>query len=250
MFALNGKIALVTGGSRSLGAGICESLGRAGAQVAVNCLRNAAAADSVVERVRAAGGKAAAFQADVTDEGDVAHLVDTVCRQFGSLDILVINATCDQETKPFAEQAWADYQQMIDFFIKSPFLLTKAVLPGMKQHGWGRIINIGSEVVELGNPEFGHYVGAKGAQLALTRSYAREFAEWGITVNLVAPGWIPVERTAHWPPEMFAAYQAGVPMKRQGTPADIGAAVTFLASPEANFITGQKIAVNGGNTLS
>jgi len=134
--------------------------------------------------------------------------------------------------------------------VKSPLLLLKQVLPGMKQRGFGRIVNIGSEVVELGNPRFANYVSAKAAQLGLTRSWALELASSGITVNLVAPGWIPTERHAAATPAEIAAYTAGVPMKRMGTPEDIARLVAFLASPGAGFITGQKFAVNGANTLA
>ena len=128
-------------------------------------------------------------------------------------------------------------------------LFTKAVLPGMKSRRNGRIIQIGSEAFEKGMPKFSNYVSAKGAQLGLTRSWALELAEWGITVNLVAPGWIPTERHAADTEESKRAYADGVPMKHMGVPADIAGAVAFLASDAAGFITGQKISVNGGNTL-
>jgi 3-oxoacyl-[acyl-carrier protein] reductase len=119
----------------------------------------------------------------------------------------------------------------------------------MKRRRFGRIINIGSEVVELGNPRFANYVAAKAAQLGLTRSWARELAATGITVNLVAPGWIPTERHADATQEELDAYAASVPMKRMGVPQDVAKAVAFLASADAGFITGQKFSVNGGNTL-
>lgn len=250
MFDLNSKTALVTGGSRSLGAGICECLGKAGANVAVNYVSNSAAAEMVVNKITSNGGKADKFHADVTVETEVCALVNKIRDRFGSLDIVVINATCLQEKKPIEEQSWKDYEDMIRFFIKSPFLLMKNVVGDMKSKSYGRIINICSEVFELGDTEYAHYVSAKGAQLGMTRSWARELAEFGITVNAVSPGWTPVERTADWPQELFDQYTAGVPMKRQGIPADVGSTVTFLASDEANFITGQKISVNGGNTLA
>src|SRR5262249_12631189 len=137
----------------------------------------------------------------------------------------------------------------LEFFVKSPLLLVKAVLGPMKERRYGRIINIGSEVFERGVPEVSNYVSAKGAQLGLTRSWAMELAQWGITVNLGAPGLIPTERHAGDPKSMKDAYAAAVPMKHMGQPEDVGAAVAFLASDGAGFITGQKLSVNGGNTL-
>jgi 3-oxoacyl-[acyl-carrier protein] reductase len=119
----------------------------------------------------------------------------------------------------------------------------------MKATRAGRVIMIGSEVVDLGNANFSSYIAAKAAMIGLTRAWATEFGPWGITVNLVAPGWIPVERHAATPAETLAAYARGVPLGRQGVPTDIGEVVAFLASNSANFITGQCLNVNGGNTF-
>lgn len=120
----------------------------------------------------------------------------------------------------------------------------------MRETGYGRVINVGSEVVALGNPEFGHYVAAKAAMHGLTRSWARELGPDGITVNTVEPGWIRVERHSDVDEEEFADYTAGVLLNHLGAPADIAAIVSFLASPEAGFITGQRFAVNGGKTMT
>jgi 3-oxoacyl-[acyl-carrier protein] reductase len=147
------------------------------------------------------------------------------------------------------QQTWQAYLDQLEFFVKSPLLVLQAVLHGMRARGFGRIIQIGSEVVEAGNPRFANYVAAKAAQLGQTRSWARELAESGITVNLVAPGWIPTERHANDSEADKRAYAQAVPMRRMGVPEEVGAAVAFLASDAAGFITGQKISVNGGNTL-
>ena len=145
MFDLKGKTALVTGGSRGLGAGICECLGKAGANVAVNYFNNADAADEVVSKIISQNGSAEKFKADITSEDEVKYLVRCVRERFGSVDIVVVNATCLQVTKPLEMQTWDDYQAMIDFFIKSPFLLMKEVVGDMKAKGYGRFINICSE---------------------------------------------------------------------------------------------------------
>lgn len=246
---LTNRVALVTGASRGLGESIAVKLGACGAKVAVNYFASPEKAERVVELVRKAGGEAAAFRADVREEGEVARLVQEVQGRLGPVDILVPNATGPQPFIPIEKLSWRICLDQLEFFVKSPVLLAKAVVPGMKQRKYGRIINIGSEVLEKGVPEFSNYVSAKGAQLGLTRSWAMELATFGITVNLVSPGWIPTERHKDDPDETKKAYAAAVPMKRMGVPDDIGAAVAFLASDEANFITGQKLSVNGGNSL-
>jgi 3-oxoacyl-[acyl-carrier protein] reductase len=249
-FDLTGRVALVTGASRGLGAAIAARLGRCGAGVAVNYFGSPDKARRVVEEIRRTGGKAEAFQADVRDDKEVARLAEQVRGSLGPIDILVINATGPQPFLPIEKQTWRDYLNQLEFFVKSPLLLVQQVLPEMKRRRWGRIIHIGSEVFERGVPEFSNYVSAKGAQLGLTRSWAMELAPWQITVNLVAPGWIPTERHANDPQALKDAYAAAVPMQRMGKAEDVGAAVAFLASEEANFITGQKLSVNGGNSLA
>lgn len=246
---LSRRVALVTGASRGLGESIAVTLGACGAKVAVNYFASPEKAQRVLERVRQAGGEAEAFRADVRDEGEVARLVQEVQGRFGPIDILVPNATGPQPFVPLEKLTWRICLDQLEFFVKSPLLLAQAVVPGMKQRKYGRIINIGSEVLEKGVPEFSNYVSAKGAQLGLTRSWAMELAAHGITVNLVSPGWIPTERHKDDPDDLKKAYAAAVPMRRMGVPDDVGAAVAFLASDEANFITGQKISVNGGNSL-
>jgi len=246
---LSGKVALVTGASRGLGEAMARSLGDRGAKVAVNYFGSPEKAGRVAEAIRKAGAEADIFQADVRDEAQVTRLVADVTKRFGPIDILVINATGPQPFIPVEELTWRTCLDQLEFFVKSPVLLTQAVIGSMKARRYGRIIQIGSEVFEMGVPRFSNYVSAKGAQLGLTRSWAREFAEWGITVNLVAPGWIPTERHVDDSQESKDAYAAAVPMKHMGDPQDIGETVAFLATEGAKFITGQKISVNGGNSL-
>jgi 3-oxoacyl-[acyl-carrier protein] reductase len=249
-YDLSKRVALVTGASRGLGEAIAVKLGECGAKVAVNYFASPEKAEHVVEQIEKAGGDAVAIKADVRDEEQVARLVKETEARFGApIDIVVPNGTGPQPFIPIEKLTWRACLDQLEFFVKSPVLLAKAVVPGMKQRRWGRIINIGSEVFEKGVPEFSNYVSAKGAQLGLTRSWAMELAAFGITVNLVAPGWIPTERHKDDSEESKRAYAAAVPMKRMGVPDDIGNTVAFLASEEANFITGQKISVNGGNSL-
>src|SRR2546430_2538007 len=166
---LQGKVCLVTGASRGLGAAIALSLGRRGAKVAVNYFASPDKARRVCEQVRQAGGQAEAFPADVRDEAAVTALVAAVVKRFGPVDVLVINGTGPQPFIKIEDLTWRDCLDMLEFFVKSPVLLVQAVVGPMKERRSGRIINIGSEVFERGVPEFSNYVSAKGAQLGLTR---------------------------------------------------------------------------------
>ena len=249
MHALNGRVALVTGASRGLGAAIAQNLASDGAAVAVNYFNNGDRAERMAAAIRADGGKALAVGGDVREEAAVAAMVERVTRELGPIDILVINATGPQPMLPIEQLSWRIMLDQLEFFVKSPMLLVQAVVPGMKQRRRGRIINIGSEVFEKGLPRFSNYVSAKGAQLGLTRSWAMELAEWGITVNHVSPGWIPTERHDDVPQDAKDGYAARVPLRRMGVPEDVAEAVAFLASDSAAFITGQKLSVNGGNSF-
>ena len=247
---LNGRVALVTGASRGLGAAIARKLAARGAKVAINYFGSADKAQSLVATINGQGGSAAAFKADVRDETEVAAMIAAIAKSLGPVDIVVPNATGPQPNVKLEDLTWRHCLDQLEFFVKSPLLLTKAVLPGMKARKWGRIVQIGSEVFEKGVPEFSNYVSAKGAQLGLTRSWAMELAPHGITVNLVAPGWIPTERHVGDSQALKDSYAAGVPMKHMGEADDIAEAVAYLASDGAKFVTGQKISVNGGNSLA
>ena len=246
---LSDRVALVTGASRGLGAAIALKLGACGAQVAVNYFGSEEKARHVASEIRAQRGHAMPVHADVRDESQVHEMVKEVETRFGPIDILVINATGPQPFVKIEDLTWQTCLDQLEFFVKSPVILTQAVLGKMKQKRRGRIIHIASEVFGKGVPQFSQYVAAKGAQLGLMRSWAMELAPWQITVNAVSPGWVPTERHANDPQEAKDAYAATVPMKRMGVPPDVAEAVAFLASDGANFITGQDISVNGGNTF-
>jgi len=247
--SLEGRVAIVTGSSKGLGKAMAIALGEAGARVVVNYYNGKEQAEQTCEELRERGVQAILGRADVTNERQVNKLVADTEKKLGKPDILVLNATPDQPQKPIEKYDWAFYQSMLDFFVKSPYLMTRAVLPSMKRRKWGRIINIGSEVFRRGVPNFSAYVAAKGAQAGWTRSMASELAPWNITVNMVSPGWIPVERHDKDPKALKDGYKALIPMRRWGVPGDVGGIISFLASDQAAFITGQDVAVNGGMTV-
>lgn len=228
---------------------MAKCLAEAGLSVAVNYFKNGDRATQACKELTARGLRAQAFGADVRSADEISRLVSEVQTSLGPIEVIVVNATGHQPFLPIEEQTWQSYLDQLEFFLKSPLLLLQAVLPGMKQRGFGRVIQIGSEVVELGNPRFANYVAAKAAQLGQTRSWARELGPEGITVNLVAPGWIPTERALDATQAEKQNYASNVPLRRMGIPDEVGRVVAFLASDEAGFINGQKISVNGGNTL-
>jgi 3-oxoacyl-[acyl-carrier protein] reductase len=242
------RVALVTGSSRGLGRAIAQRLARDGLAVAVNGV-DEDEAFRVAAAIRDDDGTAEAFIADVTDEGQAAGLVAAIDASLGPVGVLVLNATGPQPTAPLAEVTWPDHLAMLEFFVKSPVLLGRAVLPAMLAAHYGRIINIDSEVADLPPPGSSHYATAKSAQKGLARAWARELAHLGITVNSVAPGFIPVERHADLPPQVLEDYRATVPAGHMGTPDDIAHAVSFFSSEGAGFITGQRIVVDGGRSL-
>jgi 3-oxoacyl-[acyl-carrier protein] reductase len=243
------KVALVTGASRGLGAVIARELANAGWGVAVNYANDTQGAEKVVDALRQRGGHAYAAQFSVIDKAQLAGGLEAIRAALGPVDLIVNNATGPQPEMPLMEQSWRTYLDQLEFFVKAPLELLQAVLPDWRARKSGRVINIGSEIAELGNPNFGNYASAKGAMLSMTRSWARELAPEGITVNLVAPGWIPVERHADAPQQAMDNYLGQTPLSHFGKPEDIAHAVAFFASSKADFITGQKLAINGGRTL-
>jgi 3-oxoacyl-[acyl-carrier protein] reductase len=247
-FSLKNRVALVTGSSTGLGKAIAAGLGKAGARVAVNYQNNAERAQKTFADMQKAGVEGMLVRGDVTNPEDVDRMIAEIANTLGPVDIAVLNATPAQPQKAFEEYDWAFFQQMLDFFVKSPYLVTRACLPHMKAQRWGRIINIGSEVVARAVSPFTAYVAAKGAQTGFHRSLASELAPWNITVNMIAPGWIPVERHENDPEDLKEGYRRLIPMGRWGVPDDVAGAAVFLASEAAGFVTGQNLHINGGMT--
>jgi 3-oxoacyl-[acyl-carrier protein] reductase len=248
-FRLDGRVALVTGSTRGLGKQIALALAQAGARTAMNYANDHSTAMAAFADLQSVSQESCIVRGDVTDPASVERMCREVADTLGPIDILVVNATCAQPELPFEEYDWEFFQSMLDFFVKSPVLLMKSCLPHMKEQRWGRIVHITSEVLALAAAPFSAYVAAKGGQTGLALSTARELAGSGITVNMVAPGWIPVERHAHHTQEQLNGYREKVPAGRLGTPNDVAPTVVYLASDESRFVTGQTLAVNGGNTV-
>ena len=247
-FSLDGHVALVTGSSTGLGKITARNLAAAGAKVAVNYANNQERAEASFAEFEASGGVGMLVQADATCEVEVDRMFNEIEANLGPVDIIVPNATPDQPLLPIEEYDWEFYQSMLNFFIKSPYLLARRALPQMKAKKWGRIINITSEVYHTSVAPFSAYVAAKGGQIGWSRSMATELAPFGITVNMVSPGWIPVERHEKDAQEDKDAYLATIPMNRWGVPKDVADAVLYYASEEAAFVTGQTLCVNGGRS--
>lgn len=239
-------VVVVTGASRGLGAAIALHLAADGWSVAVNYLRGREGAESVVERIRQRGGTAVAVGADVVSEDGVAGLVAEVTETLGPLTAVVANATGPQPEVGIDDLTWQAHLDQLEFFVKSPTLLVRAALPSMRAAGGGRVVLIGSDLADRAAPLMSAYVAAKSAQVGLTKVWAKELGPDNITVNLVQPGWIPVERHAGID---SAAYAAEVPLRRMGTPDDVAAMVAHLASDAGGFVTGQRITVNGGHVI-
>lgn len=243
--SLSGRRALVTGAATGIGRATALQLAQAGAHVVVNHLRQAEAAQAVVQAIESAGGQAMAIDADVSVDSEVQRLV----AQAGEVHILVNNAGIIQE-KPFLDTTEADWDRMLGVDLKSVFLTSRAVLPGMVARGGGVIVNLASDLGILGRENYAPYCAAKAGVIGLTRSLAREFAPHGIRVNAIAPG--PVNTAMVSLESMSAEWmekELAIPQHRVAEPEEIAATALFLASDLSRFYCGQVLGPNGGSVM-
>ena len=241
---LTGRTALVTGSTRGIGRAIAETLTAAGARVAV-VGRDAARAE---EAAAAIGGGAIGFACDVADPASVTALVEQVEKAFGQIDILVNNAGLTRDNILFRIKD-DDWDAVLDANLRGAFVAIRAVARGMMKRRWGRIINIASVVGITGNKGQSNYAASKAGLIGLTKSVAKELGSRNILVNAVAPGYIETDMTAAMTNEARTALFGMIPLERLGTPSDIAATVTFLASEHASYITGQVLVVDGGMVM-
>lgn len=239
------KVALVTGSSSGIGAAIAKELAAGQAKVALHYRGNADGAEQIAGEIRAQGGVCAIYKADVSDATQAAELIKQVQTDLGSLDILVNNAGVTRDTLLMSMKE-DDWDTVINTNLKSVYAVSKAALRGMLRSRWGRIINISSVVGLMGQAGQANYAASKAGIIGFSKSLAREVASRNITVNVVAPGFIPTALTGVLSEEQRSAIISNTPIGRMGTPEEIAWAVAFLAAERSGFITGQVLTVDGG----
>ena len=243
---LKDKVALITGAAGGIGEATARRFAAEGARVAVNDA-NAAGAEKVAQQIQGAGGQATAVPGDVTRRAEVEAMVGRVMAAWGRVDILVNNAGIyrDAMAAKMTEEQW---DQVLGVNLKGSFLCAQAVLPGMRERGWGRVVNT-SSIGALGNIGQANYAASKAGVIGLTKTLALEYAKYGVTVNCVAPGATMTAMVAGIPDNIRAKIIEKIPMARIASPEEIANAHCFLASEEASFITGQVLFVDGGMSV-
>ena len=247
MGRLDSKVAIVTGGARNIGAVYARALAAEGARVVVADVLDGA---DTARAIRDGGGQAVSVEVDVSREDDTLRMTETAMDAFGRIDVLVNNAAIylSINRRPFYEISAEEWDRVTAVNIKGVFLCAKAVFPHMRDQGGGKIINISSNTIMAGTPDFLHYIASKSALVGMTRSMARELGTHGINVNAIAPGLVEHEGQTV-PGEISASRVRARSIQRRQTPEDLTGALLYLASPDSDFVTGQTLVVDGGDLL-
>lgn len=245
MFRLDGRVALVTGGSRGIGRAISQTLAAAGAEVFVNYAKGEVAARECCEAIRTAGGKSETIGFDVADSKAIDEAVTKIAKDKGRLDVVVSNAGISVDALLLRLKD-EDLERVLAVNLKGAIALARSAIKPMMRARWGRIVFVSSVVGEMGNAGQTAYAATKAALLGVTKSIAKEYASRNVTVNAITPGFIETDMTASLPAEAKKAMLDATPLGRIGTPADVAAAALYLCSEEAGFVTGQVLRVNGG----
>lgn len=245
---MKGRVALVTGGGRGIGRAIAIRLAKEGARVAISYYSNDATAKETAEMVRTVGAECETFKSDAASTGDVEALFKGVGDAFGPVEILVNNAGMRQDNI-LLRMKDVEFDEVLATNLKGAYLCTRAVLRWMVRARWGRVINISSVVGLIGNAGQSNYAASKAGMIGFTKSVAREVANRGITVNVVAPGYVETELTGGLPESVKEQILGQVPVGRFGAPEEIAEVVAFLAADATSYITGQTIAVDGGMVM-
>ncbi len=245
---LAGKTALITGSSQGIGRATAFRLAQSGANIVINYRNNSSAALEAQATIEALGRKCVAIQADVSQEEEVQHLFTEATQALGPITILVNNAGTTRD-KLILQMSLADFEHVVDTNLRSAFLCTKAVLRSMMKARWGRIVNVASTAGLLGSAGQANYAASKAAILGLTLSTAREIASRNVTVNAITPGFIPTELTSTVTEQQREYILGATPFGRPGTTDEVAAAIHFLCLPEASYITGQILSVDGGLSI-
>lgn len=246
---LKDRVAIVTGGSRGIGAASARALGAHGASVVVNYLSRNDKAEEVASHINAGGGRAVIFQADVRDRGAVDAMVEAAVSEFGRLDVLVNNANINFAMKPFAELSWKEMEDKLVGEMKAMFNCGQAAAGPMIKNGSGKLIFISSSLSRAAAPGFSAHAAAKAAMDSLARVMAMELGPSGIRVNVVGPGLTLTDATSGQPAEMHERIASFTPLRKIADPEDIAGAVLFLASSLSDHMTGQYLAVGGGSFM-
>lgn len=247
---MNGKVAIITGSSRGIGAETAKLLAQRGVKVVVNYARSATAAEEVVEFIQQRGGEAIAIQADARDMEQMRHLVEETVKTYGTVDILVHNAGMSFAKKTFEDMTWEEFIQKTNDELQAAFVSTKMVLPYMKKQNYGKLVYVSSGLSNHPAPYFIAHGTSKGGLNSFVRYIAQEVGKHGITANVVSPGLVETDATADLPKEFKQQQESFLPLGRLGRPEDIAKAIAFYASDDSAYLTGSYMPVSGGGEMN